>query len=57
MYYLKQPSCVILGDILLCLQKSLTRTNCAREEIKVKKKKKIVQKKQACVEAEQLWGR
>lgn len=36
MYYLKQPSCVIL----LCLQKSLIRTNCAREEIKVKKKKK-----------------
>lgn len=52
MYYLKQLSCVIP----LCLQKSLTRTNCAREEIKVKKKR-IVQKKQACVEAEQLWGR
>lgn len=41
MYYLKQPSCVIP----LCLQKSLTRTNCAREEIKVKKRKK---KKELC---------
>lgn len=35
-YCIKQPSCVIL----LCLQKSLTKTNCARKEIKVKKKKR-----------------
>lgn len=44
MYYLKQPSCVIL----LCLQKSLTRTNCAREEIKVQKKKNCAEETGLC---------